>query len=495
LGGRGGDICDGTDPVGMGSTRHDDDKGHLINRGQLPTAAYGLESPVPDMTASNFLAYGAGGITDSTQFLNDLQTLIGGVHEYGCGIEAQMESWYRFLVQPDPYVNIVRDQNNKGALDGVDGDLIKQRHDFLRPDSLVAIVVLTDEDDSTPDPRAVGGQGWAFNTKRFPGSVGGGAARGTSACDTVSNALSAACTSCGFQGHEDDPGCRLPGDFDSQTGESQVGYYPAKEDTLNTRWVRMKQRYGVDPQFPISRYVLGLSSALVPNRDGEVYNGRTSDDQPGSTYNACANCVNPLFAQDLPTDANAELCHLTPGPRSSDLVVFATITGVPSQLLAPTMDDSVWTGIIGRDPTRYDYTGMDPLMVQSPTPRAGLPSNLRVEWDTGLVDLEYACTFDLPAPKNCADAKYLGACDCTATGTNPPLCAPNPDDGNKLTLQVAGKAYPGIRQLTVAHALGERGVVASICPSTLDTTSPDYGFRPALRALGDRMAKSLVLAE
>jgi hypothetical protein len=39
--------------------------------------------------------------------------------------------------------------------------------------------------------------------------------------------------------------------------------------------------------------------------------------------------VNPLFAAELPTDPAGELCHLAAGARSSDLVFFAVIGGVP----------------------------------------------------------------------------------------------------------------------------------------------------------------------
>ena len=189
LGGRGGDICDGTDPVGTGATRHDDDQGHLLGRGSKVNATTidPAEGAVPDMGPSNYLAWlpdvdankgkpdpsGTNKIVgpDPNAKLNpDFVEAIGGVHEYGCGIEAQLESWYRFLIQPDPYNAIIPDpkDNRRRALDGVDGTIIAQRHDFLRPDSLVAIILLSDEDDSAPDPRAVGGQGWAYNMKRSP---------------------------------------------------------------------------------------------------------------------------------------------------------------------------------------------------------------------------------------------------------------------------------------------------------------------------------------
>ena len=117
-----------------------------------------------------------------------------------------MESWYRFLVQPDPWAKVTVDANNQADLGGpgdIDVDLLAQRADFLRPDSLVAVILLTDEDDSSVDPLSVGGQGWAFMANQFPGSpifrADGKtttAPRGTSACDTDPG--SPDCTSCGF---------------------------------------------------------------------------------------------------------------------------------------------------------------------------------------------------------------------------------------------------------------------------------------------------------
>ena len=87
----------------------------------------------------------------------------------------------------------------------VDIEVLQQRADFLRPDSLVAIIMLTDEDDSSADPLAIGGQGWAFMAKNFPGSKvfrggtgqGTTAPRGTTACEKDPG--SEDCTSCGFQ--------------------------------------------------------------------------------------------------------------------------------------------------------------------------------------------------------------------------------------------------------------------------------------------------------
>jgi hypothetical protein len=527
LGGRGGDRCDGADPVGSGQISHEDDKGHLLNRATTVSPSYpSLPTEIgdeltqghvtPDIEASSFLAWLPGGagsdpgaVTETARLIRDFQEAVGGVHEYGCGIESQLESWYRFLIQPDPYASIVPASGAmaKRDLSGVDGEILKQRHDFLRPDSLVAIVLLTDEDDSTVDPRSVGGQGWAYANSKFPGKNAGtmhiGAPRGTSACDDPATVNTAACTSCGFGDHASDANCKLAGD-------GQTGYYPDAEDTLNTRFVRMKQRYGVDPQFPVSRYVNGLRSATVPDRRGELYDGVSSDGVPNGSYRGINNCTNPLFAQDLPVDAGGELCSLTPGPRTSDLVVFVAITGVPWQLLTQkpyvaggegaflsSLPADRWNVIVGRDPNNYDYSGMDPHMVQSTQPRAGIAASVTAddtadpwhgrEWDTGNRDLQYSCTFPLAAPKDCTDPRFAGACDCIAGSSSQlPLC-----DASNDHVQVRGKAYPGIRQLTLARDLGEQGIAASLCPRTLDPNSADYGYRPAARALVSRMAKNL----
>jgi hypothetical protein len=127
-------------------------------------------------------------------------------------------------------------------------------------------------------------------------------------------------------------------------------------------------------------------------------------------------------------------------------------------------------------------------MVQSITPRPGLPAptasdtadpmNGR-EWDTGNIDLQYACTFPLLAPKDCRDPKFQGACDCVlANGPRPPLCDPGAP-----TTQIRGKAYPGVRELQVVRGLGTQGVVASLCPRSIEVTNPNFGYRPAIGSL------------
>ena len=59
-------------------------------------------------------------------------------------------------------------------------------------------------------------------------------------------------------------------------------------------------------------------------------------------------------------------------------------------------------------------------------------------------------------------------------------------------VQVHGKAYPTRRELMVARELGDQAVVASLCPKQL--TAPDgddYGYRPAVRAITNRLEDEL----
>jgi hypothetical protein len=143
-------------------------------------------------------------------------------------------------------------------------------------------------------------------------------------------------------------------------------------------------------------------------------------------------------------------------------------------------------------------------MIESIKPRAGLPcqggapSNCDAfngkEWDTTTskvgIDLQYACVFPLETAKDCTKLPQGATCDCGMSYAGP-LCDPNPMDGGNLTLQARGKAYPTIRELRVVKAMGDQGVASSICVRTNDTTSPDYGYRPAVRAIIDRLKSVL----
>jgi hypothetical protein len=522
-----------TNPTNTLLNAHDDDQGHLLARGGAD------EHRVADLTTSNFLAWHPelSPSTSEAVLVADFQDLVSGVHEYGCGIESQLESWYRFLVQPDPYASISVTTGGRRALTGVDATVLTQRHDFLRPDSVVAVVMLTDEDDSAMDPMWSDGLGYAYvesttsGLTGFPGSTGGGAPRGTSSCATTPN--DPKCTSCALQddagrpvADPNDPACKAMGDPNqtAQCATGCLGYYPSADDNLNVRTARMKERYGIDPQFAMYRYVDGLHARYVPDRAHETHTGPNGEyDAPRAAGTGAASlCTNPLFAASLPTASNGELCNLPLGTRSPSMIFLLTIAGVPWQLLADTTAPGMpyksalsaddWVKIIGHSPTTYDYSGQDPHMVVARAPngstrwdgpsddtgRASLPPPSASdtadpisgrEWDTKGVDLQSACVFDLPAPRDCSLLENKFACECTGTSPtapdykDPPLCDPTVH-----TMQLRARAVPAPRILTVANGLGAQAVVASVCARTSDEASSDFGYRPALGTLLDRVA-------
>jgi hypothetical protein len=524
LGGGGSpDICV---PVSSSDPTHQNDQGHLINR-TAPVTPGGPEGVVAAASplagnGGNFLAWvpltehpNVTNEPSETQLETDFSSLVTGVNQTGCGLEAQLESWYRFLVQPDPYaqINMSTDTPPKASLSGIDATVLKERHDFLRPDSMLLVIQMTHEEDSWSDPLWLGGYGWTGRTFNFPGGPGLGAGpRETSECDapvdpqnpTTTGPNNPDCVSCAFPTSLKpvamtpigaDPNCNTCAG--GVTGCPLNGWYtPAAQnvpyaaaDGLNVRYLdSMRARYGLEPQWNIQRYVDGLSSKMVPNQANENHNA--------STYaNTQKNCTNPIFAATLPDGSDTSegtLCALPPGTRDPSLVYYLIIGGAPWQLLAQdpyntslpmkrTLNTADWQTLIGSDPATYQLDGIDPHMIESVAPRAGLPPPASAnnadpingrEWNTlesvAAIDLQYSCVFDLATPKDCTDPNQADGCDCVGAATNsdgPPLCDPTTP-----TMQIRGKAYPTIRELRVAKGLANQGVVASICPRTTTET-------------------------
>ncbi len=426
------------------------------------------------------LRYGGGGPSDIDALVSATQSLVRGVGQSGCGFEAQLESAYRFLVQPDPWAHVIVN-GDIADYQGIDDDLLAQRKAFLRPDSLVVVLLLTDKEDRSADPRSLGGLGWAFENNTFPGSTSRRpdnqtttAPRGTSVCEKTP--ASRDCVSCACK--TADPACSASR-TDPQC-QNNGGYYGTTGDQLNVRFFNMKQRFGVDPQFPITRYSDGFTKSKVSDRNGEhaVIDGAVSE------YLAKPSCTNPLFAASLP-DPKGELCNLAKGPRGKELVLFAVIGGVPAGLVSNDADID-WMKVVGKDPAAFDLDGIDLHMVESTSMRGDLakPSTLRGdngndpvhgrEWTTDGDDLQFACTFGLSAPRKCTLAEL--DCECAQITKNPPLC------GAVSGEQIRDRAYPTIRPLRVVKALGSRGIAGSICPS-----SNADGYTTTMNVLAERI--------
>ncbi|MFO0670497.1 MAG: hypothetical protein U0235_12860 [Polyangiaceae bacterium] len=189
-------------------------------------------------------------------------------------------------------------------------------------------------------------------------------------------------------------------------------------DGVNVRFFDMKRRFGVDPRYPVERYVRSLREWTVPSRDDEwtdfAYVGNEADH---------ARCTNPLFADQIPSEPGQDLCGLSRGRRTPDDVVLLAIGGAPWQLLSTSLTISrrafsgatcerrstprSWRRLLGDGPRR---DGQHPLMRPSIVPRAGVSADDAhgAEWNTLGNDLQYACTVPLPSPRDCSQPENPG---------------------------------------------------------------------------------------
>ncbi|MEP7120765.1 MAG: hypothetical protein ABJE95_07645 [Byssovorax sp.] len=398
-----------------------------------------------------------------------LRDLVVGAGQVGCGYPSQLESWYRFLADPEPYQSLQIELETVSPL-GTDELVLKQRADFLRPSSLLGIVLLTDENDcSLKDSGSA-----FFALQQY--STGDPTQpyhpwRASKEC--AQNPDDPCCAWCSESPAE------CPVD-DECTKGLQLS---AAEDPIDLRCWDQKRRFGMDLLQPIDRYTAAFSSIMLPARDGTIL-------------------PNPIFSDLDPKDEDSVI-------RDPSLVVFAGIVGVPWQDLARDPQDlrkglkrqveysitdaqghTTWDRIVGD--SKHHLAPADLHMVESVAPRAGLPPpgsapdadpvHGHEYTPPGGDDLQYACAFPLPAPRDCAAAP--GGCDCQSSKSDSPLCDPATP-----TLQVRAKAYPGLRELELLRALGDRGVVASVCPAQVDDPSRlDYGYRPAMELINDRLA-------
>ncbi|MEP7049948.1 MAG: hypothetical protein ABJB12_06325 [Pseudomonadota bacterium] len=476
------------------------------NAGFLAWDADRVDKPVP-------------GTSDPKAFDETFQDMIAASGELGCGYEASLESWYRFLVDPEPPASVTRTTTNptqtrrgsalvihpdgSSTCDGCDQELLAQRKAFLRPDSLVAIVMLSDENDCSF--RDDGASWRVASTADDKGELR--MFRATSACAVNPN--DPCCRSCATIESEPPKGCApLREDAVCKlSAPGQIATWDKANDAPNLRCFDQKRRFGADFLYPTDRYVAALTSpTLTLQSDGKTQ------------------VPNPLFAgaEGVPS-------------RAPDSIFLAGIVGVPWQDIA---DDASlagaglkylsaeelnakgrWTALLGSPGTSSTppTAPTDPFMIESAMPRSGVnpithdaiqPANATSPNASPIngheqnvpEDLQYACTFPLKMPKTCVAGEQ--ACDCTPDPTNPsalatansPLCQP-PGGGAPTTQQGYAKAYPGTRELQVLKGLDKQGIVASICPKVTDSvdrdSDPNYGYNPAVAAIIDRLKSKL----
>src|SRR5687768_9459139 len=136
--------------------------------------------------------YAVPGESDPALFEKSFTEMVVSADEHGCGFEASLEAWYRFLIDPEPPLNVVRPidpmtnmPSRTAVMEGIDQAVLDQRKAFLRPDSLVAIVMLSDENDCSIVDE---GYGWLIASQKAM-------FRSTSVCATNPN--DKCCQSCG----------------------------------------------------------------------------------------------------------------------------------------------------------------------------------------------------------------------------------------------------------------------------------------------------------
>lgn len=396
LGGHGANTCE---PGQTNYNPSNNDHARLVAR-KPGTAKDANPAKVPTYMGKDFFfwdpANKGGGETNVTNLVTNFTDVVKGIDQVGCGYEATLESWYRFLVEPNP-PGAVEFANPAGAaaspgvtianVTGTDTTLLQQRADFLRPDSLVAIITLSDENDCSmvdgrlpnafcDDPPAADENGvipgglddagnptdcksglisswdngsWNDDQKKrfapygikravaagatfksnYLGAVSSGGFRmrpGTAAC--ADNPNSPDCKSCYEGGAAGDASCSAaPNGLD------------VKDDGVSMRCYEQKRRFGVDMLYPTEKYVRALYEDTVYDRNG---------------YRV----ANPLF-QDLPYERKL-VTRPKLASRSKNFVFFAGIVGVPWQDLAKQAD--------AKDPKSVDLS-------------LGYKSGSEVDWD------------------------------------------------------------------------------------------------------------------
>ena len=516
LGGHGADSCSPAQGGTFNPTMND--AAHLIARDVNG-------GPIPTYANLGFLAWDPGqrktppGDPDPNNVAVTLQSMVSGVGEVGCGFEAPLEAWYRFLVDPEPYAQVIRvpcfqgdSSNGCAAEDGIDTVVLQQRADFLRPDSVLTIVMLGDENDCS----VIDDGQFFISVQSSQGAQPFHLPRPTDEC--ASNPDDPCCRSCG----QPSGGC--PDNSAYASCQTTSGFYDSagKEDQLNLRCYDQKRRFGIDFLYPIGRYVSALRDPTV--------RVTWNDEDPSSKV------ANPLYS-DL-QGAGRQV-------RNPSMVVLGGLLGLPWQLIeepaAPgdppgtlrykTADaiaqSGLWDHIVGACPGE-EISGdccqvggkvpgeercaidsrmtrgqpLEPLMVEAPFERSGsgitgalAPSTAGSlanaanghEWNIAdNDDLQYACIFPLPTVRDCS--LQGSACDCTGSQQQldvfrKPLCQ-DPVSGAYTPLQVAAKAYPTTRQLTVMKAHGSNSVLGSICARNVtDPSAPDFGYRPFIDAV------------
>jgi hypothetical protein len=478
----------GTSACDPATYPHSDDHGHLMPRasengvtgytvdsvGGAPTA---VACPAPVAASALTWAFDpAKGAQYSAQagakgMEAAVSCIVQSAKEDGCGYEAQLESVYHFLIDPAPYLTAdvvpactkspAGDSCGSGKVTpmGVDQVLLNERAAFLRPDSVLTVVMLSDENDGSLLPAGLNWIPMAY--------AKGTMLRGWKGCETVPDDFEPQtsadyadlwskyhCISC-FQKSPDgttDANCSLP--WASTALNNDV-------DGTNERMLQHTRRYGYNFLWGRQRYVDAFSATTVAGSDGKI-------------------APNPIFAG---------------GMRTKDMVLVAGILGVAPKLI-PTNADGTSKAFTAADWERIvspDLAKRDPHMIEQIAPRTAFgvakfagdrsvdPVNGGDRDISDGNDLQYACIGPRD-PSVAALPSTGGDCSAAGSGTRNPICGPN--SGTRGT-QPFLKAYPTLRELRVIHELELANVptvVGSIC---------NQSYSPITQAIAAKLQAAL----
>jgi hypothetical protein len=453
------DICS---PATAGEGTFYDDRAQL-----LPSVRTGVES----WNDQGFLVWDPSqsvsppGESDAGALSVAAQAQLAAASEVGCGYEAQLESLYRFLVDPEPVLSMSND-GNFGVRGPVNQVVLAQRAAFLRPDSTLVVVLLTDENDCSIVDED-GSHGWLTAFR------GGGTFQLPAAapiCETAPN----------------DPGC----------GPTTTPLAP-EQDNPNLRCYRQKQRFGIDLLYPISRYVDAFAAAQIHPRQTDRAIPNPLYFGPGGAQTRAPEQVFVLGIVGVPwQDLSTEASWTGPG------LEYLTTAGLRAEGRWPMIAGNAEENVAPSDPLMVE--AIDPRPVGTPHPLLGQPAAIASADSTDAAanpingheqrtldydrsDLQFACIFPFAEPRPCTTGADE-ACDCTADAypKNSPLCSYPAQDADGT--QLYGKAYPSLRELEVLRELGDQAVVASVCakktsPDGTAAADPHYGYNPAITAL------------
>ena len=528
LGNHGGDVCV-TDPAEM-PPRNLNDQAQLVPSVRPGVYSYqnygflawdprmGAEIPLPDPHPGKGMNE-----TNPTQFVTDFTTHVTATGERGCGYEASLEAWYRFLIDPEPINQVTLDANGQFSVRGpVNPVVLEQRSRFLRPDSLLAIIMLTDENDCSINDEN-GQQGWLVGRRTaMP--------RASDACSRPDDPnIYRCCIPCVLldaPGWQPESGCSYGGDVACNTPPAMDGsgghYLTTLEDSTNLRCYQQVRRFGMNLLYSWQRYVDALTQPRISLRSPsteEVTNpiytpgaDGTPAREPGLVFLAGIIGV-PWQDIATPETLQGRALRYIPAPNMTAPLDamgnpagpnrWDVILGDPDVGRQPTDPFMIETiGAVGGTPVpgEAQRSGANPIVPTATiTPPGGTPNAINGT-EQNIVnrdDLQYACIFDLVPDVACNTGNQDG-CDCNA-GTeeayNRPLCDYGAAgmDGT----QTHAKAYPGTRHLQVLKGYGANSIVASICPKNVmangdPASDSDYGYNPAVNAIIERLKEALV---